>query len=63
MQLSHFIRTALRISIRYTNKSKNEEGDVDKCADILDTIKSRRPEKAHLAVKTILDEALELIND
>jgi len=62
MQLSDFISTALRVSIRYTNKIKGEEGDVQKHADILNTIKSRNPEKAHHAVKTILDEALELIN-
>lgn len=61
-QLSDFISTALKVSIRYTNKTKGEEGDVQKHADILNTIKSRNPEKAHHAVKTILDEALELIN-
>ena len=62
MQLSEFISTALRVSIRYTNNTKGEQGDIKKHADILDTIKSRNPEKAHSAVKTILDEALELIN-
>jgi DNA-binding FadR family transcriptional regulator len=61
-QLSEFISTALRVSIRYTNKVKGEAGDVEKHAHILDTIKSRNPEKAHDAVKTILDEALDLIN-
>jgi len=62
MQLSDFISTALKVSIRYTNKAKGEDGDVQKHADILNTIKSRNPDKAHFAVKTILDEALELIN-
>ncbi len=62
MQLSDFISTALRVSIRYTNKTKGEDGDIQKHADILNTIKSRNPEKARNALKTILDEALELIN-
>lgn len=62
IQLSEFISTALRVSIRYTNKAKGEAGDVEKHAHILETIKSRNPEKAHDAVKTILDEALDLIN-
>ncbi|WP_440874099.1 FadR/GntR family transcriptional regulator [Thalassotalea sp. PLHSN55] len=62
VQLTDFISTALRVSIRYTNKTKGVEGDVQKHADILNTIKSRNPEKAREAVKEILDEALELIN-
>lgn len=62
VQLTEFISTALRVSIRYTNKIKGVPGaDVQKHADILDTIKSRNPEKARHAVATILDEALELI--
>lgn len=61
-QLSEFISTALRVSIRYTNRIKGVPGaDVQKHADIFNTIKSRDPEKAKHAVKTILDEALELI--
>ncbi len=62
IQLSDFISTALRVSIRYTNKTKGETGDIQKHADILNTIKSRNPEKASSSVKAILDEALELIN-
>lgn len=62
VQLTEFISTALRVSIRYTNKIKGVSGpDVQKHADILDTIKSRNPEKARNAVATILDEALALI--
>ncbi|MDO7084801.1 FadR/GntR family transcriptional regulator [Pseudocolwellia sp. AS88] len=63
VQLTEFIGTALKVSIRYTNKIKGVPGaDVEKHADILNTIKSRNPEKARNAVKTILDEALELID-
>ena len=50
------------MSIRYTNKIKGVPGaDVKKHAEIIDTIKSRNPEKARNAVTIILDEALELI--
>ena len=62
VQLTEFISTALRVSIRYTNRIKGVPGaDVKKHAAILDSIKSRNPEKAKLAVVTILEEALELI--
>lgn len=62
MQLTEFIGTALRVSIRYTNKIKGAPGaDVQKHADILNTIKSRNREKACNAVTAILDEALDLI--
>jgi len=62
LQLTEFISTALRVSIRYTNRIKGVPGaDVQKHADILHTIKSRNPERAKKAVETILDEALELI--
>lgn len=63
MQLTEFISTALKVSIRYTNAAKGESGDIEKHAHILNTIKSRNPEKAHLAVKEILDEALALIEN
>jgi DNA-binding FadR family transcriptional regulator len=62
LQLTEFISTALRVSIRYTNKIKGVPGaDVQKHAEILNTIKSRNPERAKKAVEAILDEALELI--
>ncbi|QBY04267.1 FadR family transcriptional regulator [Thalassotalea sp. HSM 43] len=61
VQLTDFIATALKVSIRYTNAAKGESGDVEKHAYILDTIKSRNPVKAHDAVKEILDESLALI--
>ncbi len=62
VQLTEFISTALRVSIRYTNHIKGvPRADVAKHADILDTIKSRNPERAKKAVETILEEALELI--
>ena len=62
VQLTEFISTALRVSIRYTNNIKGVPGaDVAKHTEILDTIKSRNPERAKRAVEIILEEALELI--
>ncbi|GGI93283.1 GntR family transcriptional regulator [Shewanella hanedai] len=61
-QLTNFIATALRVSIRYTNKIKGVPGaDVIKHQHILDTIKSRDSDAAYKASKEILDEAIELI--
>lgn len=63
VQLTEFISTALRVSIRYTNKIKGVAGpDVQKHRDIYETIRSGNVEKAQSAVKTILVEALELID-
>ncbi|WOT05027.1 FadR/GntR family transcriptional regulator [Shewanella youngdeokensis] len=62
VQLTEFISTALRVSIRYTNKIKGVAGaDVQKHAEIYQAIKSRKPELAKTAVATILIEALALI--
>jgi len=62
VQLTEFINTALRVSIRFTNKVKGVPGaDVKKHQDILDMIKTRDPDKAQTAVRTILEEALDLI--
>jgi len=50
------------VSIRYTNKIKGvNNADVQKHADILNAVKSGDPDLARNCVKTILDEALELI--
>ena len=61
-QLTDFISTALRVSIRYTNRIKGVPGaDVQRHADIFNSIKSKDVKKAQSTVKFILDEALELI--
>lgn len=61
-QLNDFISTALRVSIRYTNKIKGVTGaDVQKHRDIYEAIRTGNAVKAQQAVQTILDEALELI--
>ena len=62
VQLTDFIGTALRVSIRYTNKIKGvAAADVQKHADILDAIKSGSADAARQASSAILVEALELI--
>jgi DNA-binding FadR family transcriptional regulator len=62
VQLTEFIGTALRVSIRYTNKIKGVSGaDVQKHAEIFNAIKARDPKLSRAAVSMILDEALELI--
>ncbi|QIR16012.1 FadR/GntR family transcriptional regulator [Shewanella aestuarii] len=62
VQLTEFISTALRVSIRYTNKIKGVAGtDVAKHAEIYNAIKMRNPVLAQAAVSMILQEALELI--
>lgn len=61
-QLTEFISTALRVSIRYTNKIKGVPGaDVQKHADIFDAIRARDPKRARQTVEVILDEAIQLI--
>ena len=61
-QLTDFISTALRVSIRYTNRIKGVSGaDVQKHRDIYEAIISGDAARAESAVKTILDEALQLI--
>ncbi|MGB0894132.1 MAG: FadR/GntR family transcriptional regulator [Parashewanella sp.] len=61
VQLTDFISTALKVSIRYTNATKGQTGDIEAHTRIYDAIKSRDPDLARTCVKGILDEALELI--
>ena len=62
MQLTEFISTALRVSIRYTNRIKGVAGpDVEKHREIFTPIEQGDAEKARQAVTIILTEALALI--
>ena len=62
LQLTEFISTALRVSIRYTNRIKGVQGpDVQKHRDIYEMIKNKEAEKARESVTKILEEALALI--
>jgi DNA-binding FadR family transcriptional regulator len=61
-QLTEFISTALRVSIRYTNRIKGVPGaDVQKHGDILRAIQARDPKQARHTVEILLEEAIQLI--
>lgn len=61
-QLTEFISTALRVSIRYTNRIKGVPGaDVQKHGDILRAIQARNPKQARYTVEVLLEEAIQLI--
>ncbi|MGI2176423.1 FadR/GntR family transcriptional regulator [Shewanella ulleungensis] len=63
VQLTEFISTALRVSIRYTNKIKSEAGaDALKYTNIFNAIKMNNPEKARMTVLIILEKKLEFID-
>lgn len=62
LQLTQFINTALRVSIRYTNHVKGvKNADVDAHAQIYECIKSGDATGARTHVHNILEEALSLI--
>lgn len=62
LQLTQFINTALRVSIRYTNHVKGvQNADVEAHAQIYDCIKNGDAEGARSFVSSILEEALSLI--
>lgn len=62
LQLTQFINTALRVSIRYTNHIKGvKNADVDAHAKIYERIKEGDSEGARKCVSGILEEALSLI--
>lgn len=62
-QLHEFTSTALRVSIRYTNRIKGVHGgDVDKHRDVLRAIEAKDPQLARQRMQGLLSEALELIN-
>jgi len=62
VQLTQFINTALRVSIRYTNHIKGvRNADVDAHAAIFERIKKGDADGAKAHVSEILEEALSLI--
>lgn len=61
-QMSAFVETALRVSIRFTNAMKGVSGaDVDAHAEILSAIKKHNPRLARKRVEALLEESIELI--
>ena len=62
LQLTDFINTALRVSIRYTNKIKGvRNADTDAHAEIYEAIRAGKSKEAHQQVALLLEEALALI--
>lgn len=62
-QLNEFISTALRVSIRYTNKLKGVHGaDIEQHRRVFNAIQSGDAELARRAMQALLSEALALIN-
>ncbi|MGB3724899.1 MAG: FadR/GntR family transcriptional regulator [Glaciecola sp.] len=62
LQLTQFINTALRVSIRYTNHIKGvKNADVDAHAQIFERIKLGDASGAKACVSEVLEEALQLI--
>ena len=61
-QMSAFVETALRVSIRFTNAMKGVTGaDVNAHAQILNAIKKGNPRLARKKVEALLEESIELI--
>ena len=61
-QMSAFVETALRVSIRFTNAMKGVAGaDVDAHAEIFNAIRKHNSKLARSKVEALLDESIELI--
>ena len=61
-QMSAFVETALRVSIRFTNAMKGVAGaDVGAHAEILRAISKGNAKLAHKKVEVLLEESLDLI--
>lgn len=61
-QFREMVATALRSSIRFTNRIKGRSANVADHAAVLDSILSRNPDKARRAMKKIIGDVLELID-
>ena len=60
-QLDPLINTALRISIRFTNRVKGRAAGIAGHEEVLDAIAAGDPERAGRAMHVLISEALELI--
>jgi DNA-binding FadR family transcriptional regulator len=61
IQLRDIVSTALRTSIRFTNRIKGRTADVDEHAKVLDAIIARDSHAARIAMRTIIGDVLGLI--
>lgn len=63
IQLRDVVSTALRTSIRFTNRIKGRTADVVEHAKVRDAIVSRDPDGARIAMRRIIGDVLLLIED
>lgn len=61
IQLRDVVETALRTSIRFTNRIKGRTANVAEHAAVRDAIRARKPEQASKAMRHVIGEVLELI--
>ena len=60
-QFRDVVATALRTSIRFTNRIKGRSANVDDHARVRDAIVARKPEEARKAMKKLIGDVLDLI--
>ncbi len=60
-QFRDVVSTALRTSIRFTNRIKGRSASVDDHAAVRDAIAARKPDAARKAMKRLIGDVLELI--
>lgn len=63
IQLRDVVSTALRTSIRFTNHMKGRTADVAEHAKVRDAIVARDSEAARIAMRTIIGDVIDLIED
>jgi DNA-binding FadR family transcriptional regulator len=59
--LDQLVNTALRISIRFTNRVKGRSASIPQHEEVLDAVRARDPERASAAMRRLILEVLELI--
>lgn len=62
-QFQDVVATALRSSIQYTNRTKGRTASIGDHAAVRDAIIKRQPDKARAAMKKIIGDVLELIDN
>lgn len=63
IQLRDIVSTALRTSIRFTNRIKGRTADIGEHAKVRDAIRAGKAAAARTAMRTIIGDVLELIDD
>lgn len=61
MQFQDLVETALRTSIRFTNRFNGRTANLPQHRAVLSAIKARNPDAAHRAMKTLIDAVLALV--